>query len=137
MSDSLKRHLAKAALLLAAGAAPVVATAGHAGAAEQPQSTGLSGLTSLDNEGLGETLDSATTTTTNLAEEVGGDDAVKTAMPIVAPLAHQAVSETGRTTSSLAEDLTHILAERGADPENLDALVPNLADQKLNEFSLL
>ncbi|MGK5529954.1 ATP-binding protein [Streptomyces sp. URMC 129] len=135
MSNPLKRHLAKAALLLAAGAAPVAA-AGQAGAAEQPQSLDLSGLTSLDNGELEKTLNNATTTATGLAEDIGGG-AVKAAMPIVAPLAHHVVSETGQTTSSAAEDLTRVLTERTADPKTLDTLLPTLANRRMNDLSLL
>ncbi|WP_059013207.1 hypothetical protein [Streptomyces specialis] len=136
MSNSLKRHLAKAALLLAAGAAPVVAAAGQAGAAEQPQSSGLSGLTSLDNGGLDATVDDVADTAVDAAEQIGGG-AVEAALPILAPLAHQVVADTGQTTGSLAQDVSHTLSERGADPESLDALVPDLADQDLNGFRLL
>lgn len=57
MSLPLTRRIARAALLIAAGAAPVVGAAGAAGAAELPQAPQLGGLTTLDGAGLGKTLD--------------------------------------------------------------------------------
>lgn len=52
MSLPLTRRIAQAALLVAAGAAPVVATVGTASAAELPQTADLGGLTQLDSDSL-------------------------------------------------------------------------------------
>ncbi|MFJ8870934.1 MULTISPECIES: ATP-binding protein [unclassified Streptomyces] len=70
MSLPLSRRIARAALLIAAGAAPVVGAAGAAGAAGLPQTPALGGLTSLD--GAGGTLDSTAKQGAEVANETGG-----------------------------------------------------------------
>ncbi|MFE9724482.1 ATP-binding protein [Streptomyces sp. NPDC005794] len=72
MSLPLTRRIARAALLIAAGAAPVVGAAGAAGAAGLPQTPALGGLTSLDGAGLSSTLDSASKQGSKVANETGG-----------------------------------------------------------------
>ncbi|MEE1771322.1 ATP-binding protein [Streptomyces sp. JV185] len=72
MSLPLTRRIARAALLIAAGAAPVVGAAGAAGAAELPQTPELGGLTNVDGAGLGKTVDSASQQGTKAAGETGG-----------------------------------------------------------------
>ncbi|MBH0244931.1 hypothetical protein I3W98_21880, partial [Streptomyces cavourensis] len=59
MSLPLTRRIARTALLIAAGAAPVVGAAGAASAAELPRTPDLGGLTALDGAGLGNTVDGA------------------------------------------------------------------------------
>ncbi|MFD7497688.1 ATP-binding protein [Streptomyces sp. NPDC059832] len=72
MSLPLTRRIARAALLIAAGAAPVVGAAGAAGAAELPQTPELGGLTTADGAGLGKTVDSASQQGTKVAGDTGG-----------------------------------------------------------------
>ncbi|MFE7042103.1 ATP-binding protein [Streptomyces atratus] len=72
MSLPLTRRIARAALLIAAGAAPVVGAAGAAGAAELPQTPELGGLTTVDGAGLGKTVDGASQQGTKAAGETGG-----------------------------------------------------------------
>ncbi|MFF2405575.1 ATP-binding protein [Streptomyces sp. NPDC058092] len=72
MSLPLTRRIARAALLIAAGAAPVVGAAGAAGAAELPQPPELGGLTTVDGTGLGRTVDGASQQGTKAAGETGG-----------------------------------------------------------------
>ncbi|MEU1487614.1 ATP-binding protein [Streptomyces sp. NPDC005752] len=72
MSLPLTRRIARAALLIAAGAAPVVGAAGAAGAAGLPQTPALGGLTSLDGAGVSSTLDSAAKQGSGVANETGG-----------------------------------------------------------------
>ncbi|MFD4863225.1 ATP-binding protein [Streptomyces atratus] len=72
MSLPLTRRIARAALLIAAGAAPVVGAAGAAGAAELPQAPELGGLTTVDGAGLGKTVDGASQQGTKAAGETGG-----------------------------------------------------------------
>ncbi|MGW4234733.1 ATP-binding protein [Streptomyces sp. NPDC004980] len=79
MSLPLTRRIARAALLIAAGAAPVVGAAGVAGAAGLPQTPALGGLTSLD--GAGTTLDGATKQGAKAANETGGK-VVGTTLPV-------------------------------------------------------
>lgn len=72
MSLPLTRRIARAALLIAAGAAPVVGAAGAAGAAELPQTPELGGLTTVDGAGLGKTVDGASQQGTKGAGATGG-----------------------------------------------------------------
>ncbi|TLS41722.1 ATP-binding protein [Streptomyces montanus] len=72
MSLPLTRRIARAALLVAAGAAPVVGAAGSAGAAELPATPDLGGVTTLDN--AGPTADGATRHVTGLAGDAGAGD---------------------------------------------------------------
>ncbi|NEC23484.1 ATP-binding protein, partial [Streptomyces parvus] len=80
MSLPLTRRIARAALLIAAGATPVVGAAGAASAAELPQTPNLGGLTALDGANAGDTLDSAARQGTQAAGETGGR-LVGTALP--------------------------------------------------------
>ncbi|MEU3206991.1 hypothetical protein ABZ702_24600, partial [Streptomyces cyaneofuscatus] len=80
MSLPLTRRIARTALLIAAGAAPVVGAAGAASAAELPQTPDLGGLTALDGAGLGNTVDSAAQQGTQAAGDTGGR-LVGTALP--------------------------------------------------------
>lgn len=81
MSLPLTRRIARAALLIAAGAAPVVGAAGAAGAAGLPQTPALGGLTSLDAAGVGNTLDSASEQGTGVAKKTSGK-VVGTTLPV-------------------------------------------------------
>lgn len=112
MSLPLTRRIARAALLIAAGAAPVVGAAGAAGAAGLPQTPDLGGVTSLDGAGLGSTLDGASQQGTQAAGDTGGR-IVGTAVPaagktvgktgsVAAPAAQEAA---GRTAGSTGEIL--------------------------------
>ncbi|MER5826514.1 ATP-binding protein, partial [Streptomyces mirabilis] len=74
MSLPLTRRIARAALLIAAGAAPVVGAAGSASAAaELPATPDLGGLTALDGAHVGNTVDGATQNVTGLAGATGGN----------------------------------------------------------------
>ncbi|MER7695094.1 MULTISPECIES: ATP-binding protein [unclassified Streptomyces] len=110
MSLPLTRRIARAALLIAAGAAPVVGAAGAASAAELPQSPDLGGLTTLDGAGLGGAVDGAAQQGTRAAGDTGGR-IVGTAIPAAgetvgesAAVALPAAQETvGRTAGDAGE----------------------------------
>ncbi|MFF2325165.1 MULTISPECIES: ATP-binding protein [unclassified Streptomyces] len=89
MSLPLTRRITRAALLIAAGAAPVIGAAGAAGAAELPQAPELGGLTTVDGAGLGKTVDGATQQGTEAAGETGGR-LVGTALPVAGRTGAQA-----------------------------------------------
>ncbi|NEB56811.1 ATP-binding protein, partial [Streptomyces griseus] len=72
MSLPLTRRIARAALLIAAGAAPVVGAAGAASAADLPAAPDLGKLTALDGAGLGSTVDSTVQQGTQAAGDTGG-----------------------------------------------------------------
>ncbi|GGS26393.1 ATP-binding protein [Streptomyces griseoviridis] len=81
MSLPLTRRIARAALLVAAGAAAGVGAAGSASAAaELPATPNLSGLTALDGANVGTAVDSAAQNVTETAGEAGSK-AVKKAVP--------------------------------------------------------
>ncbi|WP_055525238.1 hypothetical protein [Streptomyces graminilatus] len=79
MSLPLTRRIARAALLVAAGAAAGVGTAGAASAAPAglPATPNLGGLTALDTANVGNTVDGATQHVTGLAGKAGGDAVTK------------------------------------------------------------
>jgi hypothetical protein len=97
MSNPVVRQLAKAALLLAAGTAPVLGAAGQAGAVGQALGPDLPGLTSLDGDSVSRTVDTAA----GVTGEAGGE-AVRTALPIVAPLAQETTTTTGSAVRTVA-----------------------------------
>ncbi|MBO8198929.1 ATP-binding protein [Streptomyces smyrnaeus] len=99
MSNPLTRRIARTALLTAAGAATVVGAAGAASAVELPASP-VGGVSNLDGEGVGNTLDKTARDTTTLAGETGGE-AVKQAVPA----AGRTVGKTGRTVAPAAQHL--------------------------------
>ncbi|MEE1741677.1 ATP-binding protein [Streptomyces sp. BE147] len=111
MSLPLTRRIARAALLIAAGAAPVVGAAGAAGAAELPPAPDLGGLTALDGAGLGNTLDSASQQGTKAAGETGGrlvgttlpaaGETVGKAGAVAAPAAQETAGRTAGTAGEL------------------------------------
>ncbi|MDH2392936.1 ATP-binding protein [Streptomyces sp. HNM0663] len=92
MSLPLTRRIARAALLVAAGAAPVVGAAGSASALEAPQLP-AGGLTALDAGSAAGTLDGGAQQSTALVSEVGGD-ALQNAVPAAGSVVGQAGSAT-------------------------------------------
>jgi len=81
MSLPLTRRIARAALLVAAGAAAGVGAAGSASAApELPAAPNVGGLTALDGASVGNTVDGAAQNVTGLAGDAGSN-AVKKAVP--------------------------------------------------------
>ncbi|MET8509780.1 ATP-binding protein [Streptomyces sp. NPDC004787] len=108
MSLPLTRRIARAALLVAAGAAPVVGAAGTASALPQglAPAEALSGVTAVDPASAGGVVDTASQTATGVVGEAGGkatgDTLGKTAgtatetaqAPVAGPLG-EAVPNTG------------------------------------------
>ncbi|MDN3294581.1 ATP-binding protein [Streptomyces ficellus] len=94
MSLPLTRRIARAALLIAAGAAPVVGAAGSASAVDLSQTPELGGVSSLDTASVTDTVSGASQSTTGLAGEAGGK-AVKQAVPATG----QTVAKTGETAT--------------------------------------
>lgn len=94
MSLPLTRRIARAALLVAAGAAAGVGAAGSASAApaDLPAAPNLGGLTALDGAGLGNTVDGAAQNLTGTAGETGGK-AVKKAVPAAGKTGGKAVKK--------------------------------------------
>ncbi|MEV6165278.1 ATP-binding protein [Streptomyces sp. NPDC052052] len=99
MSLSLTRRITRAALLVAAGAAPVVGAAGAAGAAELPHAPELGGLTTVDGAGLGSTVDGASRQGAAAASETGGR-IVGTALPA----AHRTVRTAGAQAAPVVRE---------------------------------
>lgn len=114
MSLPLTRRIARAALLIAAGAAPVVGAAGSACAAtaDLPAAPNLGGLTALDGAQAGTTVDGAAHKVDSAAQKVtgiagdAGDTAVKTggkAVKQAMPAASRTGAEVARTAAPVAQ----------------------------------
>ncbi|MFJ1545317.1 ATP-binding protein [Streptomyces sp. NPDC088246] len=101
MSLPLTRRIARAALLIAAGAAPVVGAAGAAGAAELPHAPELGGLTTVDGDGLGKTVDGASQQGTKAASETGGK-IVGTTLPVAGKTVGKAGAQAAPTVQTAA-----------------------------------
>ncbi|GGW32465.1 ATP-binding protein [Streptomyces lucensis JCM 4490] len=126
MSLPLTRRIARAALLVAAGAAAGVGAAGSAGAANLPASTpNVGGLTALDGAHVGNTVDGAAQSTTSLAGDAGSrvvDQAVPAAgkagggaVKKATPAAQKAARDTAGTAGGVLAD-TASGASRGGLP---------------------
>lgn len=89
-----RRIVARAALLVAAGAAPLVGAAGTAGAVELPKTTGLDGVNTIDNATFGKTLGSVTKTATKHTGATGGKSVS------AAPKAVKSVGKTAATSGT-------------------------------------
>ncbi|MFD7867824.1 ATP-binding protein [Streptomyces sp. NPDC057682] len=92
MSLPLTRRIARTALLLAAGAAPVVGAAGAAGAAELAPDLG--GLTSVEGAGLGQAVNGA-------AGDVAGPAGAKV-VDTALPVAGKTLGEAGKQAAPAA-----------------------------------
>ncbi|MEV0776193.1 ATP-binding protein [Streptomyces sp. NPDC050433] len=134
MSLPLTRRIARAALLIAAGAAPVVGAAGSANAAALPQATDLGSVSQLDGAALGDTLDSGARQATGLAGEVGAEtvatsvpaagetlgDVAKAATPVAQRAAGEAAGGAGQTLGDAATSVT----ENGLPTDSLGEGLP-------------
>ncbi|MFF5250608.1 ATP-binding protein [Streptomyces leeuwenhoekii] len=105
MSLPLSRRIARAALLVAAGAAAGVGTAGSASAAPELQATpNLGALTALDGANVATTVDDAAQKTTGLAGDAGSK-AVKQTVPAAGKTGGKAVKKTAPTAQKAAKDV--------------------------------
>ncbi|EPH42162.1 ATP-binding protein [Streptomyces aurantiacus] len=110
MSLPLTRRIARAALLVAAGAAPVVGAAGSASAAELPATSDLRGFTALDGANVGDTVDDTAQKVTDLAGETGSK-AVKKGTPAVGQALGKSVRTTAPAAQQVGSDLTDATGE--------------------------
>jgi hypothetical protein len=107
MSLPLTRRIARAALIVAAGAAPVVGAAGAASAATTalPATPDLGGVTALDGAHVARNVDGATQHVTGVVSDTGGK-AVKQAVPAAGrtggKVVKQAVPVAQKTTGEAA-----------------------------------
>ncbi|MFD0394737.1 ATP-binding protein [Streptomyces nogalater] len=106
MSLPLTRRIARAALLVAAGAAAGVGAAGSAGAATNlpDVAPNLSGLTALDGAHAGDSVDSAAQQVTSVAGHTGGK-AVEQAVPAAGKTGGSAVKRTAPVAQKAAGDV--------------------------------
>ncbi|MET8677615.1 ATP-binding protein [Streptomyces sp. NPDC004647] len=98
MSLPLTRRIARAALLVAAGAAPLVGAAGTASAADLPSTATLGKVGALDGAHLGKTLDG----TSKRVGQQAGDSGSKTVKSSV-PKAAKTVGGVGKATAPAAQ----------------------------------
>ncbi|MFJ8820475.1 ATP-binding protein [Streptomyces sp. NPDC102467] len=110
MSLPLTRRIARIALLVAAGAAPVVGAAGSVSAAELPATPDLGGVTALDGANLGNSVDGAAQNVSGLAGETGSK-AVKKAVPA----AGKTVGKSAKTATPAAQKAAGDLAGSAGD----------------------
>ncbi|MER0242535.1 ATP-binding protein [Streptomyces sp. HSW2009] len=119
MSLPLKRRLARAALLVAAGAAPLVG-AGVAQAAPAQSPAELAGLSSPDSTPLGEALDSTAQSAATTAGEIGGE-VVRQGVPA----AGKAVGSLGKNVAPPVEDAQQLAGKAFFDTAmKLDQALP-------------
>ncbi|MGW8061652.1 ATP-binding protein [Streptomyces ziwulingensis] len=106
MSLPLTRRIARAALLVAAGAAAGVGAAGSASAApELPATPNLGGLTALDGANVGSTVDAAAQNITETADDTGGK-AVRKTTPVAQKTAGDAAGSAGDIVGDTAQTAT-------------------------------
>jgi hypothetical protein len=131
--------MARAALVLAAGAAPVVGGGGQANAASPPPASDLTsdlgGLTALDSEGVDATLDDTVKDANGLVEQLGGE-AVRALMPIVGPAVNEAAQDVAHTSATLLGGLQRNLAERYVTADQLTEGLPSMEDPDLHGLSI-
>lgn len=126
MSNPLKRRMAKAALVLAAGTAPVVAAGGQAHADVLP--TDLGKVTgALDSEAISDTVNDAAQTGNELLE-TAGREALDTVMPAAAPVLDQAAHDVGQTGGRLVGDVTKTVTAKGK-PTTIVSSLPTLGER--------
>lgn len=121
MSLPVTRRIARAALLVAASAAPVVAVAGSASAAPLPSATDLGGLTTLDSPRTSEAVDTVAHEGVGLVNEAGGAAAQKLA-PALVETAGPVVERAAPTTQHTAETVGDVLGKTGKDGLSTDTL---------------
>ncbi|MFD5320483.1 hypothetical protein [Streptomyces sp. NPDC127098] len=140
MSNPLRTRMAKAALLLAASAAPVVGAAGQASAAGpllDPNVNGLDAtqLLSLDEQSVNDATEAVDGVATPMLEELAGP-VVEAAMPVVMPVVRDLGERTARDAGPmLQEAVTTVTGEPPTTQQILDG-VPTV-DDKMNDISLL
>ncbi|MER7984357.1 ATP-binding protein [Streptomyces noursei] len=124
MSLPVTRRIARAALLVAAGAAPVVAAAGSASAVNLPPSgSELGGLTTLDSANTSKTLDNTARTGAGLVNATGKEAAETLAPALVrtlAPVVEEAAPFT-QETARKAEGMARPVAKKGISTNSLAA----------------
>ena len=131
MSLPLTRRIARAALLVAAGAAAGVGAAGAASAApaQLPAAPDLGGLTALDGAHAGNTVDGAAQKLAGTAGKTGGKTVEKAvpsagktggkAVKKAAPVAQKAAGEAAGSAGGLLGDTTSTATKGGLPTDSL------------------
>lgn len=150
MSLPVTRRIARAALLVAAGAAPVVAAAGTANAAALPKAPDLGGLTSLDSAGASQTLDDTAQHGVGLVNDLGSKAGEKLApalldtggvaahklTPALVETAGAVVQHASPTTQKAADSAEGVVGKTLKDGISTDALAANAAKSLLGGLPL-
>ncbi|ONK11604.1 hypothetical protein [Streptomyces sp. MP131-18] len=131
MSHPLTRRLTKAALLLAAGTAPVVGAAGQAAAAPLPGTPDLTGLVAPDGALVNDTLDATTGEVSGAVERIAGPT-VREVVPVVVPVVHDAGRRTAQTTAGLGQSLAYKAAQIGPTPNELQRMLPSMENPSMH-----
>ncbi|MCB5911881.1 ATP-binding protein [Streptomyces pinistramenti] len=121
MSLPVSRRIARAALLVAASAAPMVAAAGSASAVDLSKASDLGGVTSLDSPQTSETLDHTARDGVDVVNKAGTAATQKLAPALVetaGPVVEKAAPTTQRAAKG-AKDLLGHTARHGLSTNTL------------------
>ncbi|MEU7181831.1 ATP-binding protein [Streptomyces celluloflavus] len=121
MSLPVTRRIARAALLVAASAAPVAAVAGTASAADLPKAPDLGGLTTLDSAGTSENLDHTAKDAIGVVN-TAGHKAAETLAPALIETGGAVIQQAAPTTqkaADAAEGLVRRTAKKGISTDTL------------------
>lgn len=122
MSNPIKRRMTKAALVIAAGTAPVIAAGGSASALGLPETPDLGTLSGTDAvDGVSSTVGDTADTGTQLVEGAGSEVAQK-AVPTTkrvagtlagqaVPLAHQTADKASGEAGALVDETASTLGD--------------------------
>ncbi|GAB2900799.1 hypothetical protein [Streptomyces mayteni] len=140
MTNPLRKRMAKAALLLAATAAPVAAAgqAHAAGPALNPNANGLGSATELlamDEQTVNEAATTLNELATPTVERLVGP-VVMEAMPVLMPVVRDVAQSAAQDGPPLVEDVVTTVTGEPPTVEDFLANVPTV-DDKMNDISLL
>ncbi|MFG2223725.1 ATP-binding protein [Streptomyces sp. NPDC048644] len=121
MSLPVSRRIARAALLIAASAAPLVAAAGSASAVDLSKASDLGGLTGLDSPQTSETLDHTARDGVDVVNRTG-TAAVQKLAPALVETAGPAVEKAAPTTQRAAEGAGDLLGKTAKHGLSTDTL---------------
>lgn len=134
MSLPLTRRIARAVLLVAAGAAPVVGAAGAANAAALPAATDLAGLSTLDTARASGVVDDAAAGLADAAGDTGSKtlnsavpaagDTLDSGVRNATPVARQAAGDVSDTAGRTLGDATRPVTGSGLPTDKLGTGLP-------------
>ncbi|MFB7635905.1 ATP-binding protein [Streptomyces sp. NPDC056149] len=132
MSLPVTRRIARAALLVAAGAAPVVTAAGSASAVDlPPKGNELGGLSTLDSANTSKTLDNTARTGVGVVNATG-NEAARTLAPALVKTLGPVVEQAAPVTKDTAHKAGDVARPVVRDGVSTDALAAEVAKRLLD-----